>query len=375
MAERRMFAKTIIDSDAFIDMPLSTQALYFHLSMRADDEGFINNPRKIQRMIGASDDDLKVLAAKRFIIPFDSGIVVIKHWKIHNYIRGDRKKETVYTDEMELLTEKENGAYTLKSEEPQLLEEPSDETPRQRAYRESTLPYSFEYKIRQAFYGEICPVCGCEMRGHVDEAGIGTNFCRPSIQHNIPISKGGKHELGNISVICHHCNITLQDTETGSLNADEVIRKWDEICMSGKCQSSDSQMTDNCQRRLGKERLVQDSTGEGSKGKKETTHDLLHRLLPEYIIPDSLKAKMEEWITYKTERKESYKEQGMKSLLRQIENNQILYGVKAVCDLIDDSMANGWKGIIFDRLKQKAPARGNPRPCNIFLDMAGDGYE
>lgn len=113
MAERRMFAKTIIDSDAFLDMPLSTQALYFHLSMRGDDDGFINNPKKIQRMIGASEDDLKLLIAKNFIIPFESGIVVIKHWKIHNYIRGDRKKETVYPDEMALLETKENGAYTL----------------------------------------------------------------------------------------------------------------------------------------------------------------------------------------------------------------------------------------------------------------------
>lgn len=107
-----MFAKTIIDSDAFLDMPLSTQALYFHLSMRADDEGFINNPKKIQRMIGASDDDLKVLIAKSFIIPFESGIVVIKHWKIHNYIRGDRIKHTVYSEERQLLDIKDNGAYT-----------------------------------------------------------------------------------------------------------------------------------------------------------------------------------------------------------------------------------------------------------------------
>ena len=113
MAERRMFAKTIIDSDAFLDMSLTTQALYFHLSMRADDDGFINNPRKIQRMIGAADDDLKILIAKNFIIPFESGIVVIKHWKIHNYIRGDRKKDTVYPEEMSRLTEKENGAYSL----------------------------------------------------------------------------------------------------------------------------------------------------------------------------------------------------------------------------------------------------------------------
>lgn len=112
MAERRMFAKTIIDSDMFLDMPLSTQALYFHLSMRADDDGFINNPKKIQRMIGASDDDLKVLVMKRFILPFDSGVVVIKHWKIHNYIRTDRYKETVYQDEKAQLELKENGAYT-----------------------------------------------------------------------------------------------------------------------------------------------------------------------------------------------------------------------------------------------------------------------
>lgn len=113
MAERRMFAKTIIDSDAFLDMPLSTQALYFHLSMRADDDGFINNPKKIQRMVGCGDDDLKLLIAKSFIIPFESGIVVIKHWKIHNYIRSDRYKPTVYADEKASLHLKENGAYTL----------------------------------------------------------------------------------------------------------------------------------------------------------------------------------------------------------------------------------------------------------------------
>lgn len=107
-----MFAKTIIDSDAFVDMPLSTQALYFHLSMRADDDGFINNPRKVQRMIGASDDDMKVLIMKRFIIPFESGIVVIKHWKIHNYIQKDRYKPTVYAEEKKQLAVKDNGSYT-----------------------------------------------------------------------------------------------------------------------------------------------------------------------------------------------------------------------------------------------------------------------
>ena len=112
MAQRRMFAKTIIDSDAFLDMSLSTQALYFHLSMRADDDGFINNPKKIQRMIGCGDDELKMLIIKKFIIPFESGVCVIKHWRIHNYIRNDRYKETVYKDEKLMLAIKENGSYT-----------------------------------------------------------------------------------------------------------------------------------------------------------------------------------------------------------------------------------------------------------------------
>nr|WP_155268547.1 DnaD domain protein [Clostridium beijerinckii] len=113
MADKRMFSKTIIDSDAFLDMPLSTQTLYFHLSMRADDDGFINNPRKIQRMIGCGEDDLKLLIAKKFVIIFESGVIVIKHWKIHNYIQKDRYKETVYREEKSMLSLKENKAYTL----------------------------------------------------------------------------------------------------------------------------------------------------------------------------------------------------------------------------------------------------------------------
>lgn len=111
MAERRMFAKTIIDSDAFLDMPASSQMLYFHLAMRADDDGFVNNPKKIQRMIGAADDDLKLLLVKNFILAFDTGIIVIRHWKIHNYIQKDRYVPTIYQDEMERLTTNAGG-YT-----------------------------------------------------------------------------------------------------------------------------------------------------------------------------------------------------------------------------------------------------------------------
>lgn len=116
MAQRRMFAKTIIDSDAFLDMPHSTQLLYFHLSMRADDDGFINNPKNIMRMIGCKDDDLKILLTKKFILPFESGVVVIKHWQIHNYIQKDRYVETKYKEEKAMLVLDENKAYTIKDE-------------------------------------------------------------------------------------------------------------------------------------------------------------------------------------------------------------------------------------------------------------------
>lgn len=118
MAERRMFAKTIIDSDAFLDMPLSSQALYFHLSMRADDDGFLNNSQKIIRMVNASKTDYELLLAKNFIIPFENGICVIKHWRIHNYIRSDRYKPTVYQEELNALTMKDNKAYQIREDIP-----------------------------------------------------------------------------------------------------------------------------------------------------------------------------------------------------------------------------------------------------------------
>ena len=261
MAERRMFAKTIIDSDAFLEMPTTSQLLYFHLAMRADDDGFVNKPKSLMRMVGCKDDDLKLLFVKKFLIPFESGVVVIKHWKIHNYIRKDTYTETKYKEEKSTLELDENSAYRIAETSP----------------------------------SQIC-----------DES------------------------------------VTSPSTQD----------------------------------RIGKERLGKDRIGKGSKGEKETPLDLLQRLLPDYTIPYVLQVKLKEWITYKTERKESYKEQGLKSLLKQIENNCARYDDQAVCDLIDDSMANGWKGIIFDRLK-KMPVRSYAQRTitNPFLDMAGDGYE
>jgi hypothetical protein len=112
MAQRRMFSKTIVETDAFLDMSTGAQLLYFHLNMEADDDGFVSSPKKIMRNIGAKDDDYKLLLIKRFVLPFQSGVCVIKHWLIHNYIRKDTYNETQYIDEKNLLEIKENGSYT-----------------------------------------------------------------------------------------------------------------------------------------------------------------------------------------------------------------------------------------------------------------------
>ena len=126
MAERRMLSKKIVESDAFLDMPLSAQALYMHLNMAADDDGFISAPKRIQRSCGAKPSDLKALIDKRFILAFDSGVVVIKHWLVHNNIRKDRRQATEYVDEARTLGIKETGAYTLDDNQMTTKWQPND---------------------------------------------------------------------------------------------------------------------------------------------------------------------------------------------------------------------------------------------------------
>lgn len=118
MAKKRMFTIDVIDSDAFLDMPASAQCLYFHLNMRADDDGFVGNPKKIMRVIGGREDDLRILIAKRFILTFEDGVIVIKHWRMHNCISQNRYHETRYTDEKRMLFLKDNNAYSLTHGEP-----------------------------------------------------------------------------------------------------------------------------------------------------------------------------------------------------------------------------------------------------------------
>jgi hypothetical protein len=160
MGERRMFSKTIIDSDTFLDMPLSSQLLYFHLSMRADDDGFINNPKSIMRNVRCNDDDLKLLIAKKFIIPFESGVVVIKHWKIHNYIRADRYKETNCLEEKKFLQLNQGNEYVIgipSDNQVATIPQPSDnQTGTQGKLGKVNLSKEVPYKFIVDKFNELC---------------------------------------------------------------------------------------------------------------------------------------------------------------------------------------------------------------------------
>ena len=114
MAERRMFAKSVVLSDVFLDMPLSARCLYFTLGMLADDDGFVGNPKSIMRQCGASQDDMAILLQKRYVLGFESGVIVIKHWRMNNYLQNDRHKSTTYLEELSTLEIDNKGAYTEK---------------------------------------------------------------------------------------------------------------------------------------------------------------------------------------------------------------------------------------------------------------------
>lgn len=233
MAERRMFTKKITESDAFLDMPSSSQMLYFHLSMNADDDGFVNNPKKIQRMCGATDDDFKLLMAKRFVLLFDSGVIVIKHWKMHNYIQSDRYKPTDYAEEKSMLGIKQNKAYTFDK---------------------------------------------------------------------------------------------------------------------SKCIQSVS---------VGKDSVVEDGEGEviiepPEPTKRVTQKKMLEELLLDFNISDYLLDAVKEWLAYKKERSFTYKERGMKSLLKTISEKSMQYGDTAVVNLINESISCGYQGIVWDKLGRRS---------------------
>ena len=347
MAERRMFAKTIVTSDAFLDMPASTRCLYFLLGMVADDDGFVNNPKSIMRQAGATTDDMNLLIAKRFLLTFQSGVVVIKHWCIHNTIQKDRYKETKYLEEKSELLLDSNGAYTTGEGvalDAGKVRKPLTEAQQKRleAKKESSLPYSFEYKMRQAFHGESCPICGCTMDGS-------NNLTKPTIQHNTPISLGGKHEIDNISIICSGCNSSIQNRqETPPYNTDLVRMVWERI---GFVPGMDTQV------RLGEVSLGQSSVGEvieEAAPPKSTRHKYgryKNVLLTDEDL-DKLKSEFPHDWGDRLERLSEY----MASTGKSYKNHL--------------ATIRNWAKRDKPQGRQAASKSNNP-----FLDMVGDGYE
>jgi hypothetical protein len=130
MAQKRMFSLQVVDTDKFMDMPTSAQALYFHLGMHGDDDGFVSSPRKIARAAGCNNDDMRLLATKGFIIPFDSGVVVITDWKVNNTLKNDRYQETIYQSEKAILRTEKNGKYIIGTNtEPQRFQNGTNTEP------------------------------------------------------------------------------------------------------------------------------------------------------------------------------------------------------------------------------------------------------
>lgn len=234
MAERRMFAKTIVNSDAFTDMPLSAQALYLHIAIEADDWGFVNNPKAIRRSVGASEDDLRLLVAKRFLIAFDSGVVAVKHWLVNNYIQADRRHQTKYQAELSMLFVDENKSYTF-TDTGRLAAETFS--------RVSKMDTKRIQNVSKVDTSCIQPVSkmDTEVRLGKDRLGESSNSSRVDTQPNpkedvqakpAPRAKKPKHK----TVVKHqrgaHANVKLTDEEMDKLKArfpDDYLERIDQL--------------------------------------------------------------------------------------------------------------------------------------------------
>lgn len=269
----------IVDSDAFLDMPLSSQCLYFHLNMRADDDGFIGNPKRIMKVIGASDDDLRLLVARRFVLVFDDGVMVIKHWRMHNTLSKGRYQETQYLDEKSMLKLKENGSYTLSN-------------------------------------GDL-----------IDDKKL------------IEMSK-------------RQCRRTLDEQKT---HPDKDIDKDIVLDLDiglDKDKDLDIGLINNPP--------LPPLGGTEEPKKKESYKQLFERLLLNYCISDYLLEAVNEWLQYKIERNRfRYKESGLNTLLKQINDNAKKYGDEAMANAIRESIASGYQGIVWDKASKYRQNKNN----------------
>ena len=263
MAEKRMFSKQIIDSDAFLEMPLSTQALYFHLSMRADDDGFLNNAKKVMKIIGANQNDYDLLVAKSFVIQFPDGICVIKHWRINNYLRKDRYTETIYQEEKAHLTVQPNGRYSLRN-----AAESDDDLP------------------------------------------VGIPVVEQSdTQYSIDKNREEKNSIDEY-------NSVSGDTTDYSYSKNSNVSNLEYVLKNDIHQDSD------------------------------------------YVLEnEDLHQCLKEWMEYKDGRKPKSSnhygtEIGLKKTITQFVSGYREYGIEALKKVVDDSMANNYSGVIWDRLSR-----------------------
>lgn len=222
VAQRRMFNQTVVNSDAFLDMPPSAQNLYFHLNMGADDEGFIDNGKTIKRLASASDEDLKTLLKKRYILEFKSGVMVVKHWKIHNTIRHDRIKPTLYIEEKKLLEEKTNGIYTERCK-PIQDKEINDDSIEAAESQHRCTPSIVEYSIVKDSIVEI-------NNKENNKENI-SYLVRETISHwnskNLPICKHTMATLPEISEVASKVSVyTLEEINKA---IDNFAEKYDDL--------------------------------------------------------------------------------------------------------------------------------------------------
>ena len=244
MAERRMLSRTILDSDKFLDLPLTTQVLYIHLIMNADDDGFLNNSQKIIRMIGAAKKDFELLFSSDFIIDFENGICAVKHWKLHNYIRSDRYKPTVYQDELKRLIVAENKVYELvkydvdKNINYELVNYNVDKNINIDSNCELSESYNFDDKIN-VFLGEktygIPTDNHMETQNRLDEISIDKDSIDKEYveekEENINFEYENS-EKNSVEILVNQEYENLENLEESNDYFNEIISKWNLLGIS-----------------------------------------------------------------------------------------------------------------------------------------------
>ena len=326
MAQRRMFSKTITNSSQFLMMPSSSQNLYFHLGMNADDDGFCEH-FTVMRMTDSKPDDLRILQAKGYVHVFDDKVLVILQWKENNCIKSDRYTPSKYLEEY-----KKQIKEIEYSSRPAAGVKPGWQEKREGAYSNSSLPYSFSYKVKRGFIGKPCIICG-EIMGS-------TRLNKPSIQHNVPLSKGGEHEIDNISVICNKCNSSIKETPCLTNNTEEVRAVWIAIGTNRDTQD-----------RIGKDR-----EGENRIAKQVTVSktDKIPEILAA-VISDDLRASLSEWIDSRKGTKTPVTAQALTLGISELERLYPSdYDKQVRC--VNQTVISGWRGF-FELRNSQAGAK------------------